>query len=127
LALDLRFRGYSEFKKVASSNRTSQGMLVGQQTRKWICRVYYRKIYHKRLFSTSLLRWQDVEGVPPGLIVRARKLAQQHQELEQKAAEMTEYTPQSIQIYKRISELASVASNLKEFQETQMVIPLKLS
>ena len=34
---------------------------------------------------------------------------------------MTEYTPQSVQLYKRISELAEVATNLKEFEDAQTV------
>jgi hypothetical protein len=51
-------------------------------------------------------------------------MALQHAELEQKAAAMTEYTPQSVQLYKRISELADVAANLKEFEETRKVVIL---
>ena len=54
-------------------------------------------------------------------MLRARKMALHHQELEQKAAAMTEYTPQSIQLYKRISELADVAANLKEFEDAHAV------
>lgn len=48
-----------------------------------------------------------------------------HQQLEQKAAEMTEYTPESAQLYRRISELAQVATNLKEFEDAQKVSAAK--
>ena len=100
-------------------------MLVGRQTRQWICRTCQRDTVNrstqKRSFWTTLSRWQSVEGVPPGLIIRARKMALQHQELEQKAASMTEYTPQSVQLYKRISELADVSANLKEFEDAHLV------
>ena len=48
-------------------------------------------------------------------------MALQHQELEAKAAAMTEYTPQTVQLYKRISELADVATNLNQFEEAQKV------
>ena len=102
-------------------------MLVARQTGHWVCRTCRRDILNrssqKRLFETTLVRWQSVEGVPPGLILRARKMALQHQELEQKAAAITEYTPQSVQLYKRISELAEVATNLKEFEDAHTVYP----
>jgi hypothetical protein len=68
-----------------------------------------------------VVQWQTVEGVPPGLIHRARKMALLHQELEQKAAEITEYTPESVQMYRRLSELAQVATNLKELEDAQKV------
>jgi hypothetical protein len=48
-------------------------------------------------------------------------MALKHQELEAKAAAMTEYTPQTVQLYKRISELADVATNLNQFEEAQKV------
>ena len=48
-------------------------------------------------------------------------MALQHQELEQRAASMTEYTPQSVQLYRRISELADVSANLKAFEDTHTV------
>jgi peptide chain release factor 1 len=82
--------------------------------------------YQCRGFSGSTARWQIAEEFPPGLILRARKMAKQCQELEQRAASMTEYTPQSMHIYKRISELSEVASNLKQFEEAQNV-PLPLA
>src|SRR5271169_3073892 len=100
-------------------------MFVGRQTGQWICRTCRKHLcrsgYQKRLFGTTLPRWQSIEGVPPGLILRARKMALQHQELEEKAAKITEYTPQSVQLYKRITELADVATNLKEFEDSQTV------
>ena len=104
-------------------------MLVGRQTGQWICRTCQRDILNrsiqKRSFWATLSRWQSVESVPPGLILRAQKMALQHQELEQKAASMTEYTPQSVRLYKRISELADVATNLKEFEDAHSVHPSK--
>jgi hypothetical protein len=100
-------------------------MFVGRQSGQWICRACRTNLYNHALqrksFRTSSLRWQSVEGIPPGLILRAKKMALQHQELEQKAAAMTEYTPQTVQLYKRISELADVAANLKQFEESQKV------
>lgn len=104
-------------------------MFVGQQTAKWVCRACRKQLYGNtfgnRHFRTSVLQWQNVEGVPPGLIHRARKMAILHQQLEQKAAEMTEYTPESAQLYRRISELAQVAANLKEFEDAQKVFATK--
>jgi hypothetical protein len=104
-------------------------MFVGRQTGQWICRTcrkhLYRNGYQKRLFWIAPSRWQNIEGVPPGLILRARKMALQHQELEEKAAKITEYTPQSVQLYKRITGLADVATNLKEFEDAQTVHPVK--
>ena len=44
-----------------------------------------------------------------------------HQQLEEKATEMTDYTPESVQLYKQISELSQVATNLKEFEDAQKV------
>jgi len=49
-------------------------------------------------------------------------MAEQCQELEQQAASLTEYTPQSIHIYKRISELSEVTSSLKQFEDAQTVL-----
>jgi hypothetical protein len=60
----------------------------------------------------------------PGVLALARKMASQHKELEQKAAALTEYTPQSVQLYKRISELEDVAKNLTNFEQTQKVTDL---
>jgi hypothetical protein len=65
--------------------------------------------------------WQSVEELPAGLVLRAQKMAQLHKDLEKKAATMTEYTPQTVQLYKRISELADVAENLRAFQEARKV------
>ena len=100
-------------------------MIVRRHTGQWICRTCRRDILdrsiQKRSFWTTPSLWQSLEGVPPGLILRARKMALQHQELEQKAASLTEYTPQSVQLYKRISELADVATNLKEFEDAHGV------
>jgi hypothetical protein len=102
-----------------------EGMFIGRQTGKWVCRACRKQVYGnvsgRRLFQTSALQWQNVEGVPPGVIHRARKMALLHRELEQKAAEITEYTTESVQLYRRISELAQVATNLKEFEDAQKV------
>lgn len=127
MALNLEFRVYWDLK-VFVLGKVSRGMFVGRQTGQWICRTcrkhLYENICQRRSFRGTLLRWQTVEGVPPGLILRARKMALQHQELEEKAAAITEYTPQSVQLYKRISELADVATNLKEFEDAQTVHPI---
>jgi hypothetical protein len=48
-------------------------------------------------------------------------MALQHQELEQRAASMTEYTPQSVQLHRRISEIADVSANLKAFEDAHTV------
>lgn len=97
-------------------------MFSARQTGRWVCRACRNQRNQRRQFGSTLWRWQGVEGFPPGLVLRAKKMAIQHAELERKAAAMTEYTPQSIQIYKRISELAEVAAQLKELEETQKVI-----
>ena len=96
-------------------------MLVGRQTNKWICRACQKESYGKRLFHYTGWKRNGAEGVPTGLILRAKKFAQQYRELEQKAAQTTEYTPQTIQLYKRINELSEVANNLREFENTQDV------
>jgi hypothetical protein len=118
------------FKHLLTPESFNEEMLVGRQTGQWICRICRKgisnSIFHKRSFQATRLRWQGIEGVPPGLILRARKLALQHQELEEQATKITEYTSQSVQLYKRISELAEVTANLKEFEDTQKVISSKL-
>src|SRR5579859_2050502 len=95
-------------------------------TRKWVCDACRRCILDSfrtaRALTTTASRWQNVDEMHPGVIQLARKMASQHKELEQKAAAMTEYTPQSVQLHKRISELEDVAKNLKNFEETQNVI-----
>jgi len=105
--------------------RSFAGMFVGRQTGRWVCRACRKQLYGNaignRLFRTNVARWQNVEGVPPGLISRARRMAQLHEQLEHKAAELTEYTPESVQLYRRISELAQISTNLKEFEEAQKV------
>ena len=100
-------------------------MFATRQTGRWVCRACRDSFHQKRLFGLTQWRWRDIEGIAPSLILRARKMATQHTELEQKAAAMTEYTPQSVQLYKRISELAAVAENLKELEETQKVVILQ--
>jgi len=99
-------------------------------TRKWVCDGCRRCIFDSfrtaRALTTTASRWQNVDEMHPGVIQLARKMAAQHKELEQKAAAMIEYTPQSIQIYKRISELENVANNLKSFEETQKVLNRKI-
>jgi len=65
-----------------------------------------------------------VEELPAGLILRAQEMARQYKELEAKAASITEYTPQTVQLYKRISELEEVATNLKAFQDARKVFEL---
>ena len=45
-------------------------------------------------------------------------MALRHKELEEKVAAMTDYTPQSVLLYKRISELSEVSANLRAFEET---------
>ena len=100
-------------------------MFVGQRTGQWICRTCQNNLrYHilpKRLFSAYSMVWQATQSLPPGLILRAQKMALVHAELEKKAAAMTDYTPESVQLYKRINELADIASNLKEFEDAQTV------
>ena len=103
-------------------------MNVGTLGRRlFLCRTCRQNIYNtrhfKRTVSVNASQLHIVEGVPPALIARARKMALQHQELEQKAASINEYTPQVIQLHKRISELAQVAENLKELEETHAVSP----
>jgi len=102
-------------------------MFVGQRTGQWACQACRKRIYNnintKRLFGNTVLRWQSVEGVPPGLIVLARKMAVQYQELEKQAAATTEYTPQTVQLYKRIGQLSDVATILKELEDAQTVKP----
>jgi len=44
-------------------------------------------------------------------------MALRHKELEEKVAAMTDYTPQSVLMYKRISELSEVSANLNAFEE----------
>jgi len=129
-ALGERAPGIMGNLNICAVGRTHRdGMFVGRQTGKWVCRACRKQIYGnasgRRLFQTSALQWQNIEGVPPGVIHRARKMALLHQELEQKAAEITEYTPESVQLYRRISELAQVATNLKEFEDAQKVFPQK--
>ena len=65
-----------------------------------------------------------MEELPAGLILRAQEMARQYKELEAKAASITEYTPQTVQLYKRISELEEVATNLKAFQDARKVFEL---
>jgi len=48
-------------------------------------------------------------------------MALRHKELEEKVAAMTDYTPQSVLMYKRISQLSEVSENLKSFEETLKV------
>lgn len=72
-------------------------------------------------------RGQNDEGMNLGVLQLARKMAAQHKELEQKAAAITEYTPQSVQVYKRISELENVVNNLNSFEKTQKVKNLKMN
>lgn len=52
-------------------------------------------------------------------------MALELQELEGKAAAMTEYTTQSVQLYKRIRELTSVVSHLKELEDSHTVSPFQ--
>jgi hypothetical protein len=52
-------------------------------------------------------------------------MALQHQELEKKVAAMTDYTPESILIYKRISELSDISTNLKAFEQAKKVHPAR--
>jgi hypothetical protein len=96
--------------------------------RQWICSACRKRIFDrlqaKRAFAATTTRWQTVEGMHPGVLALARKMASQHKELEQKAAALTEYTPQSVQLYKRISELEDVAKNLTNFEQTQKVTDL---
>ena len=98
-------------------------------TRGWICHTCRRSILNcttpKKQFQTAPLRWQIVQGIPPRLILQARKMALELQELEGKAAAMTEYTTQSVQLYKRIRELTSVVSNLKELEDSHTVSPFQ--
>ena len=100
-------------------------MFVARHSGGWICRQCRNAITNnnnrKRGFQSSVWRWQSVEELPPGLILRAQKMVRLHKELEQKAASMTEYTPQTVQLYKRISELEQVATNMKAFQEARKV------
>lgn len=95
-------------------------------SRQWVCSACRKRIFDgvktKRAFTATATIWQAVEGMHPGVIQLARKMASQHKELEQKAAAMTEYTPQSVQLYKRISELEDVAKNLNNFEETRKVM-----
>jgi hypothetical protein len=106
-------------------------MNVGALGRKlFLCRTCRQNIYSrhfKRTLSVNASQLHKVEGIPPALIARARKMALQHQELEQKAASLNEYTPQLIQLHKRISELAQVAENLKELEQTHAVSPATLT
>ena len=99
-------------------------------TRKWVCDAcricIFDSLWTARALTTTASRLQNVDEMNPGVIQLARKMAAQHKVLEQKAAAMTEYTPQSIQIYKRLSELENVASNLKSFEETQKVLNRKI-
>lgn len=62
-----------------------------------------------------------MEELPQGLILRAQKMALQHKELEEKVASMTEYTPRSVLLYKRISELSEISANLQAFEEAKHV------
>ena len=98
--------------------------------RQWICGTCRKRIFNgiqmKRTLTVTTSRWQSVEGMHLGVIQLAWKLASQHKELEQKAAAMTEYTPQSVQLYKRISQLEDVANNLNKFEETQKVVDLDI-
>jgi len=101
-------------------------MNVGALGRRlFLCRTCRQNIYNTKLFrrtvSGDASQLHNVEGIPPALIARARKMALQHQELEQKAASINEYTPQLIQLHKRISELTQVAENLKELEENHAV------
>jgi hypothetical protein len=91
---------------------------------KWICRTCRRRPHNtQRGFHYAATLWQDGGRVSAGLIKRARKLARQHKELEEKAAAMTEYSPESIQLYKRINELSEVASQLDALEDSQKVLP----
>jgi hypothetical protein len=102
-------------------------MFASRQTVAWICQACRQEFpFNKfntliRSFHFTAKTCQETESIPSGLILRAQKLAQQHRELEQKAAQITDYTPQSIQLYKRISELSQVTTNLKEFENAHKV------
>jgi len=71
----------------------------------------------RRTFRTTLPWRQAIEELPPALILRAQKMALQHKELEEKVAAMTDYTPQSVLMYKRISELSEISATLKAFEK----------
>jgi hypothetical protein len=102
-------------------------MFTGRIRGQWICQTCRKSLItnaiQRRTFRTSVLRRQTVEELPPGLILRAQKMALQHQELEQKVAAMTDYTPESVHIYKRISELSDISTNLKAFEQAKKVQP----
>lgn len=119
-----KFQDYQQFK-VLCPGRSRGEMFVPRVGGQWICRACRNSLAEnqigKRLFQSTRWRGQSVEELPAGLILRAQKMARQHRELEQKAAIMTEYTPQTVQLYKRISELEQVATNLKEFQDARKV------
>jgi len=69
-----------------------------------------------------VFRRQALEELPPGLILRAQKMALQHKELEEKVAALTDYTPESVHLYKRISELSEISTNLKAFEDARKVL-----
>jgi hypothetical protein len=102
-------------------------MFTARLRGQWICQACRKSLItnalQRRTFRATVLRRQTVEELPPGLILRAQKMALQHQELEKKVAAMTDYTPESVLIYKRISELSNVSTNLKAFEQAQKVQP----
>ena len=104
-------------------------MFTLRVTGQWVCQTCRQRtfrFYQGRLIQNAALLRQNVDGMPPGLLLRARKMALLHQELEQKAASITEYTPQSARLYKRLSELAEVSTDLKAFEEAQRVYHVKI-
>lgn len=125
MGLSTKVPGLSGIFKVLRPGNSTGEMFVPQFSRQWICRACRNSLAKnqigKRLFQSTRWRGQTVDELPAGLILRAQKMAQQHRELEQKAASMTEYTPQTVQLYKRISELEQVTTNLKEFQDARKV------
>lgn len=102
-------------------------MFTARLRGQWICQTCRKSlitnVVPRRAFRATVPRRQSVEELPPGLILRAQKMALQHQELEQKVAAMTDYTPESVLIYKRISELSDISTNLKAFEQAKKVHP----